>query len=79
MKHTEFETGQPLFTTEELNDAVSFTASIISEAIRTRNFNRSDWKEKIDQWGLANYQTKDVIEHISAVIMYNFNIIQKNG
>lgn len=79
MKHTEFETGQPLFTTGELNDAVSFTASIISEAIRTRNFNMSDWQAKIDQWGLANCQTEDVLNHISTVIMYNFNTIQKNG
>lgn len=79
MKKIDFETNEPLFTTKELNDAVSFTASIISEAIRTRNFNMADWQEKIDQWGLANYQTKDVLEHISVVIMYNFNVIKKNG
>lgn len=71
-KFTDFEKN-PLFTTKELNDAVSFTASIISEAVRTNNFNMSDWQEYIDRWGLANCQTEEVLTHIGDVICSTFN------
>lgn len=77
-KFTDFEKN-PLFTTKELNDVVSFTATIICEAIRTRNFNTSDWQDYIDRWGLANYQTEEVLTHISETIQETFNTIQKNG
>lgn len=78
MQYKDFE-GNPLFTTEELNDAVDFITSLISEAIRTRNFNMSDWQDYIDRWGLANYQTEEVLTHISETIQKTFNTIQKNG
>lgn len=79
MKRTEFETGQPLFNTEELKSAVKVTADIISEAIRTRNFKMSDWQDYINRWGLANYQTEEVLTYISEIIQTTFNTIQKNG
>ena len=79
MKHTDFETGQPLFNTEELESAVRVTATIICEAIRTRNFNMSDWRDYINRWGLANYQTEEVLTYISETIQETFNTIQKNG
>ena len=79
MKHTEIETGQPLFNTEELKSAVKITATIICEAIRTRNFKMSDWQDYIDRWGLANYQTEEVLTDISETIQEAFNTIQKNG
>lgn len=79
MKHTDFETGQPLFNTEELKSAVKVTATIICEAIHTRNFNMSDWQDYIDRWGLANYQTEEVLTYISETIQETFNTIQKNG
>lgn len=79
MKHTDFETGQPLFNTEELKSAVRITATIICEAIRTRNFKMSDWQDYIDRWGLANYQTEEVITHISGTIQETFKTIHKNG
>lgn len=79
MKHTDFETGQPLFNTEELKSAVRITATIICEAIRTRNFKMSDWQDYIDRWGLANYQTEEVLTHISETIQETFKTIQKNG
>ena len=78
MQYKDFE-GNPLFTTKELNDAVSFIASLISEAIRTRNFNMSDWQDYIDRWGLDNYQTEEVLTHISETVQKTFNTIQKNG
>lgn len=79
MKHTEIETGQPLFNTEELKSAVKITAFIICEAIRTRNFKMSDWQDYINRWGLANYQTEEVLTNISETIQEAFNTIQKNG
>ena len=78
MQYKDFE-GNPLFTTKELNDAVSFIASLISEAIRTRNFNMSDWQDYIDRWGLDNYQTEEVLTHISETVQKTFNTLQKNG
>lgn len=75
-KFTDFEKN-PLFTAKELNDAVSFTASIISEAVRTNNFNMSDWQEYIDRWGYANYQTEEVLTHIGDVICSTFNNLKQ--
>jgi hypothetical protein len=76
MKKINFEDGTPLFTEQELCDAVSCVARIISTAVRQQDFDPSNWEDYLNHWVKQTHQSEEVHKHISEVAISSLRYMQ---
>lgn len=78
MKKIDFEDCAPLFSKKEMCDAISCIAMCITQAVTTNNLNANDWDDYIGRWCIANNMPDEISEHMSNVLIGNFESIKRH-
>ena len=76
---TNLSTGEPLFSLEDVNNLISFTAMVLSKAVKDSNYNVDEWHEYIRHWCESNCMPQEVFEHLDSVIELQINNLRHNG
>ena len=78
MKKIDFETSEPLFSLEEVNDLMSVTASILVEAYKKRSTSFKEWSDYIERWCEANYMPEEIKSNLYETIIPALNTLKRN-
>ena len=77
MKKIDFETNEPLFSLQEVQDLMSVTASIIVEASKKKSTSFKPWSDYIDRWCETNGMPDEIKSHLYETIIPSLNALKK--
>lgn len=78
MKKIDFETSEPLFSLEEVDDLMSVTASILVEAYKKRSTSFKEWSDYINHWCEAKYMPEEIKSKLHEVIIPALNSLKRH-
>lgn len=78
MKKIDFETNEPLFSLNEVNDLISLTAMILVEAYKKKSLTFKEWSDYINHWCEVNYMPEEIKSKLHEVIIPALNTLKHN-
>lgn len=77
MKQNNFDSQEPLFSLQEVQDLISVTASIIVEASKKKSTTFKPWSVYIDRWCETNGMPDEVKTHLYKTILPSLNALKR--
>lgn len=77
MKKIDFETNEPLFSLQEVQDLIAVTASIIVEASKKKSTTFQPWSDYIDRWCETNGMPDEIKSHLYETIMSSLKALKR--
>lgn len=65
MNKINFEDNTPLFSENELHDAISCVAMCIGESIKQKEFNPTEWQDYLGSWNKTHHYPESTIQHMT--------------
>ena len=78
MAKINFEDGTPLFSEQEMYDAISCVAMCITQAIKDGKYDYREWKDYLLRWNQTHHYPEESLNHMLICINNTIKCIKSN-
>lgn len=75
---TNYDTGEPLFSLDDVKSLTDFTANIVIKAVKD-NLQQEEYDSYIHRWCDTNCMPNEIYVHICTIVAFHLNFIRNNG
>lgn len=75
MNKINFEDNTPLFSEQEMHDAISLVSMCITQAIKDGQFNGYEWEDYLLRWNQTHHYPETTLKHINICIGQSLNAL----